>query len=94
MLMVTAGLVLVGLVALDTGPRGVALFALGGALGAVFLGFQYGFASAWRRFLVVGEATGLAAHFLRKPRDRGFTYVLRIAGARVGERRVGIGPIG
>ena len=63
-LMATAGLVLAVLVVLDTGPRGVALFALGGALGAVFLGFQYGFASAWRRFLVSGEATGLAAHFL------------------------------
>ena len=63
-LMATAGLVLAVLVVLDTGPRGVVLFALGGALGAVFLGFQYGFASAWRRFLVAGEATGLAAHFL------------------------------
>ena len=63
-LMATAGLVLAGLVVLDTGARGVALFALGGVLGAVFLGFQYGFASAWRRFLVAGEATGLAAHFL------------------------------
>ena len=63
-LMATAGLVLAVLVVLDTGPRGVALFALGGALGAVFLGFQYGFASAWRRFLVAGEAAGLAAHFL------------------------------
>ena len=63
-LMATAGLVLAVLVVLDTGPRGVALFALGGALGAVFLGFQYGFASAWRRFLVAGEASGLAAHFL------------------------------
>lgn len=63
-LMATAGLVLAVLVVVDTGPRGVALFALGGALGAVFLGFQYGFASAWRRFLVAGEATGLAAHFL------------------------------
>jgi len=63
-LMATAGLVLAVLVVLDTGARGVALFALGGALGAVFLGFEYGFASAWRRFLVAGEATGLAAHFL------------------------------
>ena len=58
------GLVLAALVALDTGGRGVALFALGGALGAVFLGFQYGFASAWRRFLAGGEAMGLATHFL------------------------------
>lgn len=58
------GLGLVGLVALDTGLRGVTLFTLGGALGAVFTGFQYGFASAWRRFLVAGEAMGIAAHFL------------------------------
>jgi len=63
-LIAVAGLVLAGLVALDTGGRGVALFALGAALGAVFLGFQYGFASAWRRFLTVGESMGLAAHFL------------------------------
>jgi uncharacterized membrane protein YedE/YeeE len=63
-LMAMAGLVLAGLVALDTGARGVALLVLGGALGAVFLCFQYGFASAWRRFLVAGEAIGLAAHFL------------------------------
>ena len=59
-----AGLFLAALVALDTGGRGVALFALGAALGAVFLGFQYGFASAWRRFLTTGESMGLAAHFL------------------------------
>ena len=58
------GLVLGCLVALDTGLRGVTLFTLGGALGAVFIGFQYGFASAWRRFLVAGETMGIAAHFL------------------------------
>ena len=58
------GLGLAGLVALDTGLRGVTLFTLGGALGAVFIGFQYGFASAWRRFLVAGETMGIAAHFL------------------------------
>ena len=58
------GLGLAGLVALDTGLHGVTLFALGGALGAVFIGFQYGFASVWRRFLVAGEMMGLAAHFL------------------------------
>ena len=58
------GLGLAGLVMLDTGLRGLTLFALGGALGAVFIGFQYGFASAWRRFLVAGETMGLAAHFL------------------------------
>ncbi len=58
------GLGLAGLVALDTGLRGVALLTLGGALGAVFIGFQYGFASAWRRFLVAGDTMGIAAHFL------------------------------
>jgi uncharacterized membrane protein YedE/YeeE len=63
-LVAICGVVLAALVALDTGLRGVTLFALGGALGAVFLGFQYGFASAWRRFLTSGEAMGLAAHFL------------------------------
>ena len=58
------GLFIAGLVVLDTGLRGVTLFTLGGALGAVFIGFQYGFASAWRRFLVAGETMGIAAHFL------------------------------
>ena len=63
-LVAAAGTLLAGLVALDTGGRGVTLFMLGAALGAVFLGFQYGFASAWRRFLTSGESMGLAAHFL------------------------------
>ena len=57
-------MIVMGLVGLDTGVSGMALFALGAALGAVFLGFQYGFASAWRQFLVRGQAMGLAAHFL------------------------------
>ena len=64
LLLVFAALGLAGLVALDTGLRGVSLFALGAALGAVFIGFQYGFASAWRRWIVSGETMGLAAHFL------------------------------
>jgi len=55
---------LAGLVWLDTGWRGIVLFGLGGILGAVFLSFQYGFASVWRRALVGGEVMGLAAHFL------------------------------
>lgn len=53
-----------GLVALDTGLTGIGLFGLGGLLGAAFLVFQYGFASAWRHALVRGEVMGLAAHFL------------------------------
>ena len=63
-LIALSALTVAGFVALDTGGRGVALFTLGAALGAVFLGFQYGFAAAWRRFLASGEAMGLAAHFL------------------------------
>ena len=57
-------IIVMGLVGLDTGASGMSLFVLGAALGAVFLGFQYGFASAWRQFLVRGQAMGLAAHFL------------------------------
>ena len=57
-------LMIAGLVSLDTGLKGLGLFALGGLLGAFFLVFQYGFASAWRYALVRGEVMGLAAHFL------------------------------
>ena len=57
-------LMVAGLVGLDTGGRGVTLLALGTALGAVFLSFQYGFASGWRQFIVAGKTTAMAAHFL------------------------------
>jgi len=57
-------LAVAGLVGLDTGAKGVTLFALGTALGTVFLSFQYGFASGWRSFLKSGNMTGLASHFL------------------------------
>jgi uncharacterized membrane protein YedE/YeeE len=57
-------LAIAGLVGLDTGGHGVSLLALGTALGAVFLSFQYGFASGWRNFIVTGKTMGLAAHFL------------------------------
>ena len=57
-------IVIAGFVALDTGLTGIGLFGLGGLLGAAFLVFQYGFASAWRLALVRGEVMGLAAHFL------------------------------
>lgn len=56
--------IITGLVSLDTGIRGIGLFVLGGLLGAVFLLFQYGFASVWRHALVRGNVMGLAAHFL------------------------------
>ena len=63
-LFASLAVLIAGLVSLDTGLTGVGLFILGGLLGAVFLLFQYGFASVWRHALVRGEVMGLAAHFL------------------------------
>jgi uncharacterized membrane protein YedE/YeeE len=57
-------LAIAGLVSLDTGVNGVALFTLGTALGTIFLLFQYGFASGWRNFILNGDMMPLAAHFL------------------------------
>jgi len=58
------GLVLAGLAGLDTGLTGLALVGLGLLLGMAFIGFQYGFASGWRRFLETGDASSLSVHFL------------------------------
>ena len=58
------GLVLAGLAGLDTGLTGLALVGLGLLLGMAFMGFQYGFASGWRRFLEKGDASSLSLHFL------------------------------
>ncbi len=58
------GLLLAGLAALDTGLTGLALVGLGLLLGMAFMGFQYGFASGWRRFLETGDASALSLHFL------------------------------
>ena len=58
------GLVLAGLAGLDTGLTGLALVGLGVLLGMAFMGFQYGFASGWRRFLESGDASALSLHFL------------------------------
>ena len=63
-LFLVIALIIAALVSLDTGWTGIGLFGLGGILGAVFLSFQYGFASAWRQALVRGEVMGVAAHFL------------------------------
>ena len=52
---IAIALVIAGLVSLDTAWTGIGLFVLGGLLGGVFLSFQYGFASAWRRALVGGD---------------------------------------
>ena len=58
------GLVLGGLAGLDSGLTGLALVGLGLLLGMAFMGFQYGFASGWRRFLKSGDASYLSLHFL------------------------------
>ena len=58
------GLILASLAGLDTGMTGLALVGLGLLLGMAFMGFQYGFASGWRRFLETGDATSLSLHFL------------------------------
>lgn len=58
------GLILAGLAGLDTGLTGLALVGLGLLLGMTFMGFQYGFASGWRRFLETGDASALSLHFL------------------------------
>ncbi|MDA0333113.1 MAG: YeeE/YedE family protein [Proteobacteria bacterium] len=58
------GLILAGLAGLDTGLTGLALVGLGLLLGMTFMGFQYGFASGWRRFLETGDASSLSLHFL------------------------------
>ena len=58
------GLILAGLAGLDTGLTGLTLVVLGMLLGMTFMGFQYGFASGWRRFLEKGDAGALSLHFL------------------------------
>ena len=58
------GLILAGLAGLDIGLTGLALVGLGLLLGMAFMGFQYGFASGWRRFLETGDASALSLHFL------------------------------
>lgn len=63
-ILAVAWVMIAGLVGLDTGSAGISLLALGTALGAAFLAFQFGFASGWRNFLVTGNSMPLAAHFL------------------------------
>ena len=58
------GIVLAGLAGLDTGVTGLVLVGLGMLLGMAFMGFQYGFASGWRRFLETGDGSPLSLHFL------------------------------
>ena len=56
--------VIAGFVSLDTGSKGLALFFLGGLLGIVFIFFQYGFASGWRKFIINGDTRPIGYHFL------------------------------
>ena len=63
-LIICLGIVLAGLAGLDTGVTGLALVGLGMMLGMAFMGFQYGFASGWRRFLETGDGSPLSLHFL------------------------------
>ena len=64
LILAIAGLIVAGLVSLDTGGIGVALFILGALLGASFLFFQYGFASGWRLLIIEGDTRLIGYHFL------------------------------
>ena len=58
------GCLLAGLAFLDSGQHGLSLVGLGIALGISFMGFQYGFASGWRRFLQTGDGSAVSLHFI------------------------------
>lgn len=58
------GFLLAGLAFLDSGQHGISLVGLGIALGVTFMGFQYGFASGWRRFLQSGDGSAVSLHFI------------------------------
>ena len=58
------GCLLAGLAFLDSGQYGLSLVGLGIALGISFMGFQYGFASGWRRFLQTGDGSAVSLHFI------------------------------
>ena len=58
------GCLLAGLAFLDSGQHGLSLVGLGIALGISFMGFQYGFASGWRRFLQTGDGSAISLHFI------------------------------
>ena len=58
------GSVLASLAFLDSGQHGLSLVGLGIALGITFMGFQYGFASGWRRFLQTGDGSAVSLHFI------------------------------
>ena len=64
LLIICLGFILASLAGLDTGLTGLTLVGLGLLLGMAFMGFQYGFASGWRRFIETGDASWISLHFL------------------------------
>ena len=63
-LLILAGLFLGLLSFLDSGIQGIILLLLGISLGAVFLYFQYGFASGWRNLILNKNPAMISCHFL------------------------------
>ena len=63
-LLILAGLFLGLLSFFDSGSQGIILLLLGILLGAVFLFFQYGFASGWRSLIVNKNPSMISYHFL------------------------------
>ena len=61
---VLGALVLGGLVLTQAGGTALTLFALGVALGLVLFHSRFGFTSAWRQLVTVGQGRALRAHML------------------------------
>ncbi|NMH98177.1 YeeE/YedE family protein [Pseudonocardia acidicola] len=63
-LFLLVGAVLTGLVAAEHGARQAVLLALGVGLGFALFHSRFGFTSAWRQLVAVGNGSGLRAHTL------------------------------
>ena len=59
-----AAITVLCLILLDSGIAGAGLFIVGGALGAMFFGVSFGFASGWRNFITSGDGMSLAGQFV------------------------------
>ena len=59
-----AAITVLCLILLDSGIAGAGLFIIGGALGAMFFGVSFGFASGWRNFITFGDGMSLAGQFV------------------------------
>lgn len=60
----TVALVLGGLIATTSGTTSFTLFVIGLALGLVLFHSRFGFTSAWRQLVAVGQGKALRAHML------------------------------